>query len=106
MLAVTAGRVEPWHADPVTLFDDRNAHADSRDTANGLVPRNERKFWLQGPVPGRGVKVRVAHTTRFRFHQYLARAGRGNIPLLKQQRFAELLDNGDVHSSGHLGDSF
>jgi hypothetical protein len=49
------------------------------------------------------VKVRVAYAAGLRFHQDLSRAWGRNISLLEQQRFAELLDNGDVHLTGHLG---
>ena len=101
MLAMTAGRVEPWHADAVALFDDRDAGADRGDAADGLMTRNERQLGLQRPVAGRGMKVGVAHAAGLGLDQDLARAGRRDIDLHAHQRLAELLDERSLHLLGH-----
>ena len=82
MFAVTAGRVEPGHADAVALFDNLDAGADRGDTADGLMTRGEWELGLQRPVAGRGVKVGVAHTTGLGLDQDLARTGCRDINLL------------------------
>jgi len=48
------------------------------------------------------VKVGVANAAGLGLDQDLARAGCGNLPLLRYQRFAEVLDDGDVHFTGHI----
>src|ERR1700730_5811471 len=61
MLAVTAGRMEPGHADPIAFPDDLDAGAHRCNAADGFVARDERTFWLERPVAGRSMEVGVTH---------------------------------------------
>src|ERR1700691_6220202 len=101
MLAVTAGRVEPGHADAVALFDNRDARADRGDTPNGLVTRYEGKLGLKRPVAGRGMKVGVAHAAGLGLDQDLPRARYRDINLHAHQWFAEMFDERSLHPSCH-----
>ena len=80
ILAMTASRVEPGHADPVALLDDRDAGADRGDEADGLMARNERQLGLQRPVAGRGMEIGVADAAGLGLDQDLAGAGRWECP--------------------------
>jgi hypothetical protein len=102
MLAVAAGRVKPWHADSVALLDDRDACAERDDTADGFVARDERDFGLEGPVAGRGVEIRVADAARLGLDEDLTGTGGRNIEFAEYEGFAELFDDGGVHSAGHF----
>ena len=101
MLAMTASRVEPGHADAVAFFDDLDARADRGDTADGLMTRDERQLGLQRPVAGRGMKVGVAHAAGLGLDQDLAGAGCRDIDLPDHQRLAEMLDERGLHLICH-----
>src|ERR1700733_9483729 len=102
MLAMTAGRVEPRHANPIAFLDALDAGADRDHAADGLVARDKRQFRLQRPVAGRSVNVGVANAASLGLDQDLARAGRRNVPFLLYQGFTKVLDDGDVHFTGHV----
>jgi hypothetical protein len=74
MLAMAAGRVKPWHADPVALLDNRHACAERDDAADRF---DERDLGLEGPVAGRGVEIGVADPAGFRLDENLTGAGGG-----------------------------
>jgi hypothetical protein len=48
------------------------------------------------------VNVGVANAASLGLHQDLARAGQWNVPFLLCEGFAKVLDNGDVHFTGHV----
>jgi hypothetical protein len=61
VLAVSACRIQPRHANAISLLDALDVGADRRDVANALVPGNERQRGLDRPVAVRRVQVGVTH---------------------------------------------
>jgi hypothetical protein len=74
MLAMTAGRIEPWHSDPVAFLDDLDTCPDRSNATDRFVTRNERKLRLQWPIARRGMEVGVTYAAGFGLDQDLARA--------------------------------
>ncbi len=103
VFAVTAGRVEPGHADSVALLDDGHPGAQCDNDADRLVTGNEGRGRLQRPVAVRGMQVGVADAARFGLHQNLAWSGRWDIPFLEHQRLSDRGDDRGLHLVGHLG---
>lgn len=102
MLAMTAGRVEPGHPDPVALLDEFDAGAHRRYAAHGLMAGNERQLRLGRPVAGRRMQIGVTDSARLAIDENLARTGRWDRPLLLRQRPAEVFDDGDLHFTGQM----
>lgn len=96
-LAVPARRVEPGHADPVTLLHGRHASAERGDTANALMARGERQRRLQRPVSVSRMQIGVADAAGLGFDKDLSRTRCGNVEFLEDQGFAELLDLRCLH---------
>ena len=58
---------------------------------------------LHRPVAARGMEIGVADAAGLGLDQNLAGLGRGDVPFLKHQRLAELLDNRGLHLTCHWG---
>ena len=50
VLASAAGRMQPWNADPVALFDAAHAWPKGSHVADPFVARNKGRLWLHWPV--------------------------------------------------------
>ena len=83
ILAMTAGRIEPGHADPVALLHACHARSNGGDQPDALVARNEWECGLHWPVAMRGMEIGVAHATGLGIDHDLAHPGRGDVPFLK-----------------------
>jgi hypothetical protein len=79
-LAVTAGGIEPGHADTVALLDRRHARAESGDNADTLVPGVNGNAGFNGQSPIRGMQIGVADAAGFGLDQNLAGTGRPEYP--------------------------
>jgi hypothetical protein len=69
--------------------------------SDALVTGNEWECGLQWPVAMRGMEIGVADAAGFSLDQNLAGSGRRDVPFLKHQGLAELLDNCGLHLTGH-----
>ena len=74
VLAMTAGGVEPRHADAIAFLDGGDAATDGDDVARALVARNERRRWLHRPVATRRVQVGMADAASLDLHHEFDRA--------------------------------
>ncbi len=103
ILAMAASRIEPWHADTFPFPDTGDSGAQRNHDADTLVTGDKRHGRLQRPVATSSVQIGVAYAAGFGFDQDLARPRRGNIPFAQYQGFAESLDDGGEHLTGHDG---
>src|SRR5213075_1427530 len=69
MLAMTACRVQPGHADSVAFLHCGYAPANGGDSPNAFMTGNERRGGLDRPVAIYGMQVRVADTACFDLHE-------------------------------------
>ncbi len=102
ILAMAAGRVEPRHTHAIAILHQRHACAHLGHAANRLMPRDERQRWLQGPVTGGGMQVRMTHAAGLGLHDDLTRAHRWHSPLAQNQRLAKLFHHRCLHGGRAL----
>ena len=72
MVAHAAGPAEPWHRDPVAERELGDAGAELDDEADALVPGDERRGGLDGPVAASGVDVGVTEAGGLHVDAHLA----------------------------------
>src|SRR5262249_9159316 len=88
--AMSAGRMQPWHADAIAFLDSAHAGTNRRDAADAFMSGYEGRRGLDRPVAIRRVQVCVADTRSFDLDQDLARTDVRHWNLIDQQRLLEL----------------
>jgi hypothetical protein len=68
MLTATTCRIEPWDSDAVAFFNVFYTSPDLSHVADAFVTRDEGWVRLHWPVAGSGMKISMADTTGFYFH--------------------------------------
>ena len=85
--AMTAGRMQPRHADPISFPYRGHASAHRDDGADTFMTRYEGWVWLDRPVAVSRVQVRVADTRGFNLYQDFALV-RQSVPEPRQLKAA------------------
>jgi hypothetical protein len=101
MVAMAACGIEPWNADSITFLDVAHARADGDDMSDTLVPRDERRLRLDGPIAIDCMQIGVAHAGRSNLDKDLAHPRRRHRNLFDGKRLYQRSDHRRLHGSRH-----